>query len=319
MNKLNNTQIIDNGKMNYSDVDNIKINNSDVDNSKINNSVNDDNSDNDNSHDDNSDDDNSDDDNSDDNSDDDNSDDDNNDNNDDNNNNNNENDDIYNYIYLIEKYDINKNKPVYKFGKSTRNIFHRLKEHCLTSKTLLIIDVIDCNIIEKKILKILNNDINIIKRLDIGNEYFYCKSKIYLINIIINNIYINNNDDKYNNMMNNTLETINCQWKKLIVEREKLILQINESSNNVINKINEDTIKLLKTIDNQDLQIIELNNLISKNITNPKEIINKKNLLNNNIKNDIVCDICNIFSCNKMKSLTNHKRKCKKSIKIDTK
>ena len=93
-----------------------------------------------------------------------------------------------NYVYLIEKYDVNNENSVYKFGKTNRPIMDRMKEHCNTSKILLIIAVEDCSIVENNILKILNKDANIIKEKDIGNEYFYCDDKQYIINIILKNI-----------------------------------------------------------------------------------------------------------------------------------
>jgi hypothetical protein len=93
-----------------------------------------------------------------------------------------------NYIYLIEKYDINNNNFIYKFGKTNRPIIERMKEHCLTSKILLILNVDDCNIIESNILKILNKDTNIKRTKDIGNEYFYCHNSKYIIDIILKNL-----------------------------------------------------------------------------------------------------------------------------------
>ena len=95
-----------------------------------------------------------------------------------------------NYVYLIEKYDVNNNNFVYKFGKTNRPIQDRMKEHCLTSKVLLILEVDDCSLVENNILKILNNDNNIIRDKDLGNEYFHCNDKKYIINIVMKNITI---------------------------------------------------------------------------------------------------------------------------------
>jgi hypothetical protein len=93
-----------------------------------------------------------------------------------------------NYVYLIEKYDVNNENSVYKFGKTNRPIMDRMKEHCNTSKILLILAVDDCSVVENNILKILNNDNNIIKEKDIGNEYFNCGDKQYIINIVLKNL-----------------------------------------------------------------------------------------------------------------------------------
>jgi len=92
------------------------------------------------------------------------------------------------YIYLIEKYDVNEKQTIFKFGKTNRNINERLKEHGREGKILLILDINDCSSIEKKILQILSNDVNIKKLKNIGNEYFYCENKSYIIEKIITNI-----------------------------------------------------------------------------------------------------------------------------------
>ena len=98
-----------------------------------------------------------------------------------------------NYIYLIEKFDVNNNHFIYKFGKTNRPIMERIKEHCLSSKILLILNVDDCNLIETNILKVLNSDGNITREKDIGNEYFYCNDSKYIIDIILKNLI--KNDD----------------------------------------------------------------------------------------------------------------------------
>ena len=93
-----------------------------------------------------------------------------------------------NYIYLIEKFDVNNNISIYKFGKTNRPILDRIKEHCLTSKVLFILEVSDCDISENNILKILNNDIKITRNKDIGNEYFCCDDKEYIVNTVLKNL-----------------------------------------------------------------------------------------------------------------------------------
>jgi hypothetical protein len=93
----------------------------------------------------------------------------------------------FNYVYLIEKFDVNNKQSIFKFGKTNRESSKRLKEHGEEAKVLLILDVIDCNVIEKKILNILNNTENI-KKCSFGKEYFICNDKEFLITIILKNI-----------------------------------------------------------------------------------------------------------------------------------
>ena len=94
----------------------------------------------------------------------------------------------FNYIYLIEKFDVNNKEYIYKFGKTNRECSKRLKEHGAESKLIFILDVVNCNVIEKKILNILRNTINI-KQCTFGNEYFLCNDKEYIKTIILKNIY----------------------------------------------------------------------------------------------------------------------------------
>jgi hypothetical protein len=94
----------------------------------------------------------------------------------------------YNYIYLIEKFDVNNKEYIYEFGKSNRESSTKLKENeNEEEKVLLIIDVDNCNISEKHILNILRNTAHI-KQCVFGNEYFICNDKKYIINIILKNI-----------------------------------------------------------------------------------------------------------------------------------
>ncbi len=95
----------------------------------------------------------------------------------------------HNYIYLIEKYDVNNEETIYKFGKSTRNIYERLKEHGKEAKIILVLEVDNCNIIEKKILNILNNNKIIIQKTHIGTEYFSCINKTYIKQLISKNAF----------------------------------------------------------------------------------------------------------------------------------
>jgi hypothetical protein len=93
----------------------------------------------------------------------------------------------FNYIYLIEKFDVNNKEYIYKFGKTNRECSKRLKEHGDEAKVLLIIDVDNCNVIEKKILHILSNTENI-RKCSFGNEYFLCNDKEFIKSIILKNI-----------------------------------------------------------------------------------------------------------------------------------
>jgi hypothetical protein len=83
---------------------------------------------------------------------------------------------------------LNNDEFIYKFGKSNRHIYQRLNEHEKEAKIILIVEVDDCNKIEKKILNILINDETIIKKKHIGSEYFYCENKTYIKQLIFNNI-----------------------------------------------------------------------------------------------------------------------------------
>ena len=94
----------------------------------------------------------------------------------------------YNYIYLIQKYDVNIKKDLYKFGKTNRHFSERIKEHGKDAKILIILGVENCNIIKRNILNILRNDNKIHERKDIGNEFFYCDDKQYIKNLILTNI-----------------------------------------------------------------------------------------------------------------------------------
>ena len=101
--------------------------------------------------------------------------------------------DKFNYLYLIQKYDVNECKFIYKFGKTERHYTKRLKEHGNEAKLLLIVEVNNCNTAETAILKILNSDPLIKKCELIGNEYFCCEDKSYILNKILMSISLLNN------------------------------------------------------------------------------------------------------------------------------
>jgi hypothetical protein len=93
------------------------------------------------------------------------------------------------FIYLFEKIDANTNVPVYKFGKTNRDVIERLKEHCLTSKVLLLMQVVDCSTTEKEILKLLKKNPEIKQVKHMGREYFECADPSIMIKIILSNCY----------------------------------------------------------------------------------------------------------------------------------
>lgn len=82
------------------------------------------------------------------------------------------------YLYIIKEREFYKNKEsVYKIG-CTSDIIRRFKQY--PKNSILIYSILNENYreIEKKWLKQLNNNKKIIKRNDIGKEYFECN---YLI------------------------------------------------------------------------------------------------------------------------------------------
>ena len=88
---------------------------------------------------------------------------------------------------MIQKFDVNNDEYIYKFGKTRREISKRLNEHGNETKLLLCIEVIDCTISELKLLNILKNTENI-KQCSFGNEYFICNDKEFIKSIILNNL-----------------------------------------------------------------------------------------------------------------------------------
>ena len=89
--------------------------------------------------------------------------------------------DIFNYVYLLQKFDINENKFIYKFGKTSRDFQKRIKEHGREAKLLLILDVDNCSFCESQVLNSLKSDPNIKHCKNIGNEYFSCDNKRYIV------------------------------------------------------------------------------------------------------------------------------------------
>ena len=89
--------------------------------------------------------------------------------------------DTFNYVYLLQKFDINENKYIYKFGKTSRDFQKRLKEHGREAKILMVLDVENCSFCETQVLNSLKSDPNIKHCKNIGNEYFSCDNKQYII------------------------------------------------------------------------------------------------------------------------------------------
>ena len=89
--------------------------------------------------------------------------------------------DIFNYVYLLQKFDINENKFIYKFGKTSRDFQKRLKEHGREAKILMVLDIENCSFCETQVLNSLKSDPNIKHCKNIGNEYFSCDNKRYIV------------------------------------------------------------------------------------------------------------------------------------------
>lgn len=71
--------------------------------------------------------------------------------------------------------DMNTGKEFYKFGRTERPIHKRVAEQGHYNKYLLICDVTNCKNTESDILRLLRNNIKIISRKDLGDEYFECE------------------------------------------------------------------------------------------------------------------------------------------------
>ena len=75
------------------------------------------------------------------------------------------------YIYLIQEREfLTQNLPIYKIGKSNQENCRRLDSYPKGSKLILCIEVDNCDLIEKELIKKLENEFT--RRKDIGNEYF---------------------------------------------------------------------------------------------------------------------------------------------------
>ena len=90
----------------------------------------------------------------------------------------------FNYVYLIEKYDLNNHRTIYKFGKTKRHIFDRLNEHGNEAKILYISEVKNCDITESFVLTTLRNNTQITNCPSNGREYFTCDNRYYLLEVV---------------------------------------------------------------------------------------------------------------------------------------
>lgn len=99
------------------------------------------------------------------------------------------NDDIsekkYGYLYLIKYFNLNDNRYEYKFGKTNRNPYERLKEHGHHNQIIFIEKVKDTGL-ENHIKNIIKNDENI--EIVKGEEYYYCDDEDYIRYLIITEI-----------------------------------------------------------------------------------------------------------------------------------
>jgi hypothetical protein len=81
----------------------------------------------------------------------------------------------YSYIYIMEGMDMNVMRRFYKIGETQRHPIHRIKEHGLYNRLILMESVNDSIRVETEVLKILRRSDGIIHRRDLGKEYFECK------------------------------------------------------------------------------------------------------------------------------------------------
>jgi hypothetical protein len=101
-----------------------------------------------------------------------------------------------NYIYLLHTREfINAEKNIYKVGKTCKENLCRFNQYPKGSQLLLQTICSNCNICERKILKIFNK--KFIKAKEIGNEYFegdYLEM-IDIINTVVKNEYYNDDEE----------------------------------------------------------------------------------------------------------------------------
>jgi hypothetical protein len=98
------------------------------------------------------------------------------------------------YIYLIEQIQPEDLKSIYKIGKTTQDDPNkRLKNYgnSYARNELVLEKVTNCHLLENILINELKND-NLITKCNMGNEYFYCNDKEYIIKKTIEIIKNNN-------------------------------------------------------------------------------------------------------------------------------
>lgn len=110
------------------------------------------------------------------------------------------------YIYLIhEREFLTQNLSIYKIGKTEQENLKRFNGYAKGYKIILYIKVFNCNLIEKNLIKLLEE--KFYKKKEYGNEYFegdeydICKYILYYI-------YLNNNkiDKRLDNDIDNKID-----------------------------------------------------------------------------------------------------------------
>jgi len=116
----------------------------------------------------------------------------------------------YNYIYLLQMYDVNTSRSVYKIGKTKRLPHKRISEYDPCNKLIFILSVDNCDLREKELLKIMCVD-SMLTKVGRKNEYFYCDDYMHIFNLVMSTLCKSLNIDK---MCDNikTNETNICTW-----------------------------------------------------------------------------------------------------------
>lgn len=123
---------------------------------------------------------------------------------------------IMHYIYILrEREFVKSGESIYKVGKSKQVNCIRLMQYPKGSQLHMVINVVDCDCMEKKILKVFNNKFKL--RRDIGKEYYEGNVEKMIDNInyirsgrdMSDIIQTDKNIEKYKLAINNILCTIN--------------------------------------------------------------------------------------------------------------
>ena len=120
----------------------------------------------------------------------------------------------------------------------------------------------------------------------------YESDKIVIACDIIDNLSYKikelNGTDEHVKISSNILQLINEQYQRFIEKKELIISQLNNNNKQIIESL-------------KDLELSELNNILSNKFASSK-ISNYK------------CDICNNYLGNSLLSLSRHKSACKKRL-----